>query len=261
MFGAVPGTERPLVNSHHDLPDGRLADGPQAVQDSPEPPDQPPGVCRAHGTTAVIHVIELGPQQRGLSAPGWPEPPSVKVKSTGLQGASLGPPAEMKQALSVVEKRHTFAVCLNLSRPPIKYPSTSSLPGKWPSSYTVRKSERNKPVSRNTKNALGIATASSVQSSYAEKFYIAAVSFLFSVQLERVTLWLMTSHIPLRTGSQHLHSLTQPSTDFPTGLFRVSSDPRLGSETRGAFAVPYMDSEKQRIFSYNRRKRRLLQIN
>lgn len=136
-----------------------------------------------------------------LSAPRRPEPPSVKVKSTGLQGVSLGSPAEMKQALSVVEKRHTFAVCLNLSRPPIKYPSTSSLPGKWPSSYTVRKPERNKPVSHDTKNALGIATASSVRSSDTEKFYIAAVSFLFSVQLERVPLWLIMSRVPLRTGS------------------------------------------------------------
>lgn len=117
------------------------------------------------------------------------------------------------------EAAHICCLFINLSRPPIKYPSTSSLPGKWPSSYTVRKPERNKPVSHDTKNALGIATASSVQSSYTEKFYIAAVSVLFSVQLERVPLWLIMSREPLRTGSQHLHSLTQPSRDFPTGFF------------------------------------------
>ena len=38
---------------------------------------------------------------------------------------SLGSAAEIKLALSVVKQQHTFAVCLKLSRPPIKYPPSS----------------------------------------------------------------------------------------------------------------------------------------
>lgn len=79
---------------------------------------------------------------------------------------SLGSAAEIKQALSVVKQQHTFAVCLKLSRPPIKYPHV---------------------ISHQIKNFLGAAVVSSVQNPYIKKFYRAAVSFLFSVQLERIT--------------------------------------------------------------------------
>ena len=45
VVGAVPGTERLPVNSHHDLPTG-----PPAVQDSPEHPPPPPAPGGLQGT-------------------------------------------------------------------------------------------------------------------------------------------------------------------------------------------------------------------